>query len=64
MTYDPRILVLEYARLAIEEQLQLEETSVPGALPRKERLKQIISELGVEHEEILAQAAQIIDPVE
>lgn len=64
MNSDPRTLVLEYARLALEEKLQYEELRVPGAVPRKERMQQIVDELGVAHEGILQQAAQIMEPVE
>jgi hypothetical protein len=64
MNSDTRILVLEYARLALEEKLKYDESLVPGAVPRKERMQQIIDEMGAAHEEILRQASQIMEPVE
>lgn len=64
MNPDTRTQVLEYARLALEETLKIDESVVPGAMPRKERMQLIITELGATHEEILAKAAQLMDPVE
>lgn len=64
MNSDPRTIVLEYARLAFEEELKQDESQVPGAVPRKERMKQIMNELGATHEEILLQASDILMPTE
>lgn len=64
MAPDTRKTVLEYARLALEEKLNYEDLSAPGTLSRKERMSQILVELGATHEEILAQAHNLLDPVE